>query len=194
MKIQRHLVQCVAGVMAVTCLTTPVHAAVTLPASAALPTNSVSNPGFVVRTAQANITNAVANSFLRASRQINGILTDTNGSTIANIAEVGPEAGGVYFANFVSFEKDANPVQPKDADGNAVPTGFSSEFFPGIPNANGDGTDQFTDESVALVTLEPGFYTLAISANADRTDVNDDDGCSVFVGANPRDFFATKIA
>ena len=27
-----------------------------------------------------------------------------------------------------------------------------------------------------------------------RTDVNDDDGYSLFVGANPRDFFATKIA
>jgi len=38
-------------------------AAITLPASAALPTNSVSNPGFVVRTAQASTNVVVANSF-----------------------------------------------------------------------------------------------------------------------------------
>ena len=74
---------------------------------------------------------------------------------------------------------------------------FTAGYFPGIPNPTaeaGDNTTQFADESVALVVLEPGVYTLAISANADRTDVNDDDGCSVFVGTNPRDFFATKIA
>jgi hypothetical protein len=193
MKIQRQFVQCVAGVMAITCLTAPVHAAVTLPASAALPTNSVSNPGFTVRTAQATNTVVVANSFLRATRQINGLLTDTNGALVANIADAGPNPGGVYFADTISFERDGAQVEPKDAAGDVVGS-FPSVTFGGIPNANLDGTDQFADESVALVVLEPGVYTLAISANADRTDVNDDDGVSVFVGANPRDFFATKIA
>ena len=183
--------------MAISSLTAPVHAAVTLPASAALPTNSVSNPGFVVRTAQASITNEVANSYLRAARQINGLLTDTNGAAIPNIALPGTEAGGVYFSDYVSFEKDSAPVDPIGSDGIAVGAAFTVGLFPGIPNPNaeaGDNTTQFADESVALVVLEPGVYTLAISANADRTDVNDDDGVAVYVGANPRDYFATKIA
>ena len=193
MKIHRSLIHLVAGVMAITGLTVPVHAAVTLPSSAALPTNSVSNPGFVVRTAQASATNIVANSLIRASRQINGLLTDAGGITISNVAFPGPQADGAYFTDFVSFEKDGLQVGPKGDDGFPVGTAFTSDFFQGIPGSEGE-TTQFADESVALVTLEAGTYTLAISANADRTDVNDDDGCAVYVGANPRDYFATKIA
>lgn len=112
-----------------------------------------------MRTAQATNGVEVANSFLRANRQINGILTDTNGATVANIADPGPEAGGVYFAGNISFEKDGAQVDPKDVNGDVV-TSFASVLFGGIPNANGDGTDLFADESVALVTLEPGTYTL----------------------------------
>src|ERR1043166_7601256 len=171
MKIPQRLILYVGGVMAIAVWTYSVNAAVTLPASAALPTNSVSNPGFVVRTAQASTNVVVANSFLRALRQVNGILTDANGVTITNAALPGPEAGGVYFANYVSFERDASPVEPKDTDGNLVGTVFNSDFFQGIPGSEGDLT-QFADESVALVGLEPGVYTLAICANAERTDVN----------------------
>ena len=192
MKLPPRLIQCVAGTLAFAGLTARIDAAVTLPASAALATNTVSNPGFVVRTAQAPIDVPVANNYLRATRQINGILTDAGGILVSNVALPGPEAGGVYFANNVSFEKEANSVVPRDADGNDVWT-FNCDFFPGIPGSEGD-FNQFADESVALVVLEPGVYTLALCASADRTDVNDDDGCSVYVGANPRDFFATKVA
>jgi len=99
MKIPQRLILYVGGVMAMAALTAPVNAAVTLPTSAALPTNSVSNPGFVVRTAQASTNVVVANSFLRALRQVDGILTDAGGITVSNAALPGPEAGGVYFAN-----------------------------------------------------------------------------------------------
>src|SRR5688572_27700028 len=76
-------------------------AAVTLPASAALPTNSVSNPGFVVRTAQASTNYVVANNFNRALRQINGLLTDASGVTITNIAVPGPNSLGAYNTDYV---------------------------------------------------------------------------------------------
>ncbi|MEO6034509.1 MAG: hypothetical protein ABIQ35_04565, partial [Verrucomicrobiota bacterium] len=192
MKTNRRLIHCIAGMMAITALTARVQGAVTLPSSAALPTNSVSNRGFTVRTAQASATNIVANSLIRASRQINGILTDAGGITISNLAFPGPQSGGAYFQNFVSFERDAVPIEPKDTDGIPVGTGFTTDLFPGIPGQEGE-TTQFADESVALLVLDPGVYTLAISANADRTDANDDDGVAIYVGANPRDFFATKI-
>ena len=192
MKMHPRLIKYVAGTMVFAGLTARINAAVTLPASAALATNTISNPGFVIRTAQAPIDVPVANSYLRATRQVNGILTDAGGILVSNVALPGPEAGGVYFANYVSFEKDSLSVDPIDTDGNPVWT-FNCDFFQGIPGAEGD-YNQFADEAVALVVLEPGVYTLAICADAERTDVNDDDGCSVFVGANPRDFFATKIA
>ena len=144
MKIQRQFVQCVAGVMAITCLTAPVHAAVTLPASAALPTNSVSNPGFVVRTAQASITNEVANSYLRAARQINGLLTDTNDVAIPNIAIPGTEAGGVSFSDYVSFEKDSVRWTPSAAMEFRWALLSRLLFFPGIPNPTAEAGDNTT--------------------------------------------------
>jgi len=192
MKIHRPLIPCLVGVMTLAGLSVPVHGAVTLPASAALPANSVSNPGFVVRTAQASTNFVIPSSFIRASRQINGLLTDTTGTVIPNVAIPGTNAGGAYFTTVVDFEKDSANVDIVDATSTYVMT-FASEFFPGIPGTEGD-TTQFADESVALVQLDAGVHTLAISTAADRTDVNDDDGYSIFVGANPRDYFATKIA
>ena len=169
-------------------------APVLLPASAALPTNSVSNPGFVIRTAQASTNFVVANSSLRASRQINGLLTDLGGTTISNIAIPGPNPLGAYYTDFtVGFELNASFVDIREMNGNVLFSQFSSEPFFGIPGDEGL-TTQFADESVALVVLTAGTHTLAISTGADRTDVNDDDGYAVFVGANPRDISATKIA
>lgn len=169
------------------------NAAVFLPASAALPTNSVSNPGFVVRTAQASTNYAVANNFNRALRQINGLLTDSGGSTITNIAIPGTNSLGAYHTELVDFERDAFPVDIRDADGNTIFALFGSELFPGIPGEELE-TSQFATEVITLVVLPAGTNTLAISTAADRTDVNDDDGYSLFVGANPRDYFAMKVA
>ncbi len=126
------------------------YAAITLPASAALPTNSVSNPGFVVRTAQASTNVVVANSFIRASRQITGILADAGGNAITNIAIPGTNSLGAYDTDYVDFEKDGFPVDIRDTDGNIFFGQFNSEFFPGIPGDEGQ-TTQFADESAALV-------------------------------------------
>jgi hypothetical protein len=168
-------------------------AAVTLPASAALPTNSVSNPGFVVRTAQASTNYVVANSFTRALRQINGLLTDAGGAAVTNVAIPGTNSLGAYHTDLVDFERDGFVVDIRDADGVVFFGQFGSELFPGIPGLEFE-TTQFATEVVALITLNAGTNKLAISAGADRTDVNNDDGYTVFVGANPRDYFATKIA
>jgi len=195
MKIPRHLIKIAACLLGMLSLPLAGSAApVLLPASAALPTNSVSNRGFVIRTAQASTNFVVANSLIRASRQINGLLTDGGGTTISNIAIPGPNPLGAYYTDFtVGFEINSSFVDIRDKDGNVFFSQFPSEPFFGIPGDEGE-TTQFADENVALVVLTAGTHTLAISTGADRTDVNDDDGYAVFVGANPRDAFATKIA
>jgi hypothetical protein len=188
----RHLALTLPLALATAGLTGSAHAAITLPVSAALPTNSVSNPGFFVRTAQASTNVVVANSFNRALRQIHGTLTDAANNLVTNVALPGTNSGGAYYAEQVSFERDATSYSPIDASG--TPQYFIfADLFPGIPGDEGQ-TSQFATEAVGLVWLAAGVHHLAISANADRTDVNDDDGYAVYVGANPRDYFATKIA
>lgn len=72
----------------------------TLSASLASPLNSSTNRGFVVRVAQAWSTNGpVANSYVRAYRQINGTLLDTNNSVIVNAATPGPNPDGSYYSS-----------------------------------------------------------------------------------------------
>jgi hypothetical protein len=44
------------------------------------------------------------------------------------------------------------------------------------------------------VELPLGATTFGVSVSTDRTDVNDDDGYEVYVGANPRDFLAQRVA
>lgn len=86
-----------------------------------------------MRTAQASTNFVVANNFTRALRQINGVLTDSSGVTISNIAIPGPQPLGAYHTDLVDFEKDAFPVDIRDADGNVFFSQFSSELFPGFP-------------------------------------------------------------
>jgi hypothetical protein len=166
--------------------------AVDLPAGAAYPTNTASNPGFQVTTAQAPMDYVAGNSYVRALKQLDGTLRDDSNNLVANVAIAGTNPGGVYYTDVVSFEKDAAGVYIQDADGN--PLGYLvADYFPGIPGTEGE-TTQFALEAVGLIPLEAGTHTLGISASADRTDVNDDDGYAVYVGANPRDYFSTKIA
>src|SRR5512134_3748133 len=83
------------------------HAAtVTLPASAAAPLGSSTTRGMIVRSVQAPIDAEVSNSSLRATRQLNGTLTDAGGILITNEALPGPNADGSYFVDEASFEKD----------------------------------------------------------------------------------------
>jgi hypothetical protein len=146
----------------------------------------------IVRSVQAPIDAEVNNSFLRATRQLNGTLTDAGGTLIPNEAESGPNADGSYFVDEASFEKDGLEYTVTDADGNEI-WPFLGDPFPGIPGT-GAHTEKFAVEVIAYLELTAGVHDFAMSVSADRTDVNDDDGYQVFVGANPRDLFATKIA
>lgn len=167
-------------------------AAIPLPAEAALAPNTASDGGFAVRTVQASTNVVVGNALLRAIRQLNGTLTDTNGASISNVATAGPNAGGVYYLPTINFEKDALPFDIVDENGGFLGS-FTPELFPGIPGTEGD-FNQFATEAVALVELPAGVSRLGINVSGDRTDVNDDDGYSIFVGANPRDVSATRVA
>lgn len=170
-------------------------ATVNLPPGTAIPVANVSNPGFVVRTAQASTNVVVGNSFSRAIRQLDGTLTDANNNLITNVALPGPEANGAYFKDLVSFEGEGVDVDVVDPADPSTVIGYfwGPEFFPGIPGSEGEIT-QFAAEVLALVQLPAGQTTLAINVNGERTDVNDDDGYSLFVGSNPRDYFSLKIA
>lgn len=167
-------------------------AVVELPASAALPITNASGPGFVVRTVQASAAYNVENSLSRALKQLAGTLTDPSGGLITNVARPGPEPGGAYNREVISFEKDGLTIDTLDPSGSWNWMSFMTDFFPGIPGEEGEVT-RFSLEAVALVELPAGATTLAVGAGVDRTDANDDDGCAVFIGANPRDAFAAKI-
>jgi hypothetical protein len=169
------------------------HAAtVTLPESAAAPPGSSSTRGFIVRSVQAPSDAEVANSFLRAIRQLNGTLTDAGGEPIPNEALPGPNAGGTYFIDEISFEREGQIFDITDGEGNVI-VPYVGDLFPGIPGT-GMHTDKFALEIVTYLELTAGVHEFGVSVSADRTDVNDDDGYQVFVGANPRDLFATKVA
>ena len=164
-----------------------------LPASLAAPLNSSTNSGFLIRTVQAPDLYVAANSYIRALRQLDGTLVDSTGVAVPNEATPGPNADGSFTLPTLNFEKDAQPLDVKDGDGNIV-VSFTPDFFPGIPGPAGTNTANFTVEAVAYVALAVGTNSFGISSGADRVDANDDDGFQVFVGANPRDFFSTKVA
>ena len=153
-----------------------------LPADAALPLGVALDNGFVVRTVQGPTNSALANSYVRAYKQLNGTLRDAANVLVPNEAIPGPGPGGTYAATVVNYELTGAPVH-------SFPT---TELFPGIPGL-GLHTDYFAAEAVAYLELTAGTYTFGMSVNADRTDVNDDDGYLVFCGANPRSFFNTLV-
>ena len=172
---------------------TTVNAATnSLPASAALPLGTGAARGFIVRTAQAPQDSTVANNLIRALKQINGTLTTAAGAAVPNEAVAGPNPDGSYAVDTVDFEKDAAAFDLLDVDGN-ITASFVPAAFPGIPGSGAD-TLNFATEVVGFLELPQGVTTFGISSGADRTDVNDDDGFQVFVSANPRDFFGTKVA
>jgi hypothetical protein len=121
-------------------------AGVPLPADAAGPLGSASARGFLVRTAQAPQTNVVANSVIRASRQLNGTLVDTSGIPVPNEAIPGPGPDGSYTVDTVSFEKDGTTSMDLTDDTGAVLASFNTVPFPGISGMGGQ-TDNFNDEA-----------------------------------------------
>jgi hypothetical protein len=166
-------------------------ATITLPASAAAPAGSASERGFIVRTVQAPEAIEVANSFLRATKQLNGTLRDASGALIPNEAAPGTNADGSHNADLIDFEKDGLPIDVIDADG-APLMSFAPIPFPGIPGTGGH-TTRFAVEVIGFLELTAGTHTMGVSVGTDRTDVNNDDSYQVFVGVNPRDFFASKV-
>ena len=155
----------------------------TLPASAALPTVSASQPGFIVRTAQAPDGSLIGNTFLRAVRQINGTLTDSEGAPVEDKAVPGPETGGFTYVGKVDMTGDVN-----------VFTGFFQEENPPFPGLEEFGQiTLFTTEVVTYLKLPAGPVRLGVTSAVARTDALDDDGWRLFVGENPRSFFATQV-
>ena len=81
------------------------QAVVNLPASAALPLASVSNPGFTVLTAQASTNVVVANNYIRALRQVQGRLTDAAGNPVSNVAVAGTGAAALIILMLLHLRK-----------------------------------------------------------------------------------------
>jgi hypothetical protein len=167
--------------------------AATLPAELAAPPGSATTRGFVVRTVQAPETEPVANSYLRALRQLNGTLADESGQQVPNEAIPGPNPDGSYSANTLTYERTGEDLFTViDGEGNELWV-FLGDPFPGIPGTGGH-TDGFALEAVTYLELPAGDHLMGVSVSTDRTDVNDDDGFRLFVGANPRDFFSMEVA
>ena len=169
----------------------------TLPTTASLPATGSTTRGFVLRSLQGPAEPPLANNSVRALRQINGTLTDTNGVLVPNEAIAGSltRPVGAYSVDTINFVNDpdgtGNTVDVTDIDGNLL-TSFPPAPFPGIPGTAG-GYNNFAVEVVGFLKLPAGVTVFGTSVSADRTDVNDDDSYAVYVGANPRDFFATKV-
>jgi hypothetical protein len=169
----------------------------TLPTTASLPATGSTTRGFVLRSLQGPAEPSLANNSVRALRQINGTLTDTNGVLVPNEAIAGSltRPVGAYSVDTINFVNDpdgtGNTVDVTDIDGNLL-TSFPPAPFPGIPGTAG-GYNNFAVEVVGFLKLPAGVTVFGTSVSADRTDVNDDDSYAVYVGANPRDFFATKV-
>ncbi len=143
-----------------------------------------------MRTLQGPAQPALANNSLRAFRQLNGTLSDTNGVAVPDEA-IKPTPDAAYAKDTINFEREAAQVDVSDADGNLFAS-FIAEAFPGIPGT-GEHTDNFVTEVVTFLELAPGTYTFGVNVSADRTDVNNDDGFQALTALNPRDFTATKL-
>ncbi len=165
---------------------------VPLPADAALPLGSSTTRGFLVRTVQAPVDAVLANSYLRAARQLAGILDDGAGGTLPNEALPGTGADGAHTVPLVNFEKDAIPTDVIDGAGTVLAS-YAPDLFPGIPGS-GFHTDNFATEVVCWLELTAGDHVFGISSATDRTDVNDDDSWQLFAGKNPRELLNTKVA
>src|ERR1041385_1542358 len=102
----------VAGLLATA---TGAHAAaVALPASATLPLGTSTTRGMLVRDVQGPATPLLANSLVRAVKQLNGTLTDASGVAVPDEAYPGSNADGSQNVDLVDFEKDGQDVNVVD--------------------------------------------------------------------------------
>ncbi|HUS35780.1 MAG TPA: hypothetical protein VM680_10560 [Verrucomicrobiae bacterium] len=168
-------------------------AATALPASAALPIGSSTERGFLVRTVEGPATPLLANSSIRATKQLNGTLTDATGALVPNEAVPGSNADGSHNVDLISFEKDGLDFDLVDTSNTTLWNFTGNQLFPGIPGDTAH-TENFATEVVGFLELPAGITTFGVSVATDRTDVNDDDSFLVYVAANPRDAFGTQVA
>ena len=143
--------------------------------------------GFRVRSVQAPEETLLPQSISRAIQQLNETLTDPAQSSqvLDDEAIAGPNADGSYSIDTIDFEQTGTIVGNFESD----------ELFPGIPG-NGGHTTQFTTDIITFLDLKAGFHRFGGQVWIERTDVAggaDDDGFTVFVGANPKDIIDADV-
>ena len=125
-----------------------------IPESFALPTSALdtSKPGFVVRVSQVPGAEQ-PNTILRAENQLAGLLTDSSGAPLPNIADTTSfNADGTYTEEFL--------------------INYDAGYFPGIPGLEST-TINIALEAITYVQYEPGTYSMVITG---------DDGAKLSVG------------
>ncbi len=153
-----------------------------LPADAARPITSGSEPGFLVRSAQATAEAVIRHDYNRAIHQLEDILTDNAGNTIENIAHPPEGDDGFDLVELVDFQKEGSIFGHFEMD----------EYFPGIPGEEDHDTN-FSTEVLTYLALNAGTHRLGITVHVAKPDQNDEDRFKVFVGGSPRDRFAQEI-
>jgi len=172
----------VALTLVLACLPQATQAATNaLPLNAVIPLSETGPRGFEIRSRQAPTNFPAANNIVRAMKQLNGTIVDSNGVAVANEAFPGNGTNGNHTVEIINFELAAEPF-----------TIYTPTLFPGIPGTNGS-TENFTVQVIAYIDLPAGVTTFGVNVGADRTDVNDDDSYAVFVGANPLNLFNLQV-
>ena len=153
-----------------------------LPASIALPINAGNNPGFLARSSQSPTEASIQHDFKRAIYQLEGLLKDSEGNNVNNIAIPSENENGFDVYEVIDFQKEGSIFGHFDFD----------DFFPGIPGEEEQDTN-FSTEILTYLALKPGTHRLGITAHVGKPDQNDEDRFKVFAAASPRDRFAQEI-
>ncbi|MED5381219.1 MAG: hypothetical protein VYC47_01510 [Verrucomicrobiota bacterium] len=153
-----------------------------LSADIALPIGVGSEPGFLVRSAQATAEAAIRHDYSRAIHQLEGILIDATGNAVENVAYP-PEGNGEFdLMELVDFQKEGSIFGHFEME----------EYFPGIPGEEDHDTN-FSTEVLTYLALKAGTHRLGVTVHVAKPDQNDEDRFKVFVGASARDRFAQEI-
>jgi hypothetical protein len=153
-----------------------------LPTSTALPIDSGSSPGFLVRTIQSPMETTIQHDFKRAIHQLEGLLKDNEGNMVKNVAIPSETDKEFDLYEVIDFQKDGSIFGHFDFD----------DFFPGIPGEEEQDTN-FSTEILTYLALQPGTHRLGITTHVAKPDQNDEDKFKVFTAANSRDRFAQEV-
>ena len=153
-----------------------------LPPSTALPIDSGSSPGFLVRTIQSPMETTIQHDFKRAIYQLEGLLKDNEGNMVKNVAIPSETDKEFDLYEVIDFQKDGSIFGHFDFD----------DFFPGIPGEEEQDTN-FSTEILTYLALKTGTHRLGITTHVAKPDQNDEDKFKVFTAANSRDRFAQEV-